>query len=65
MIPAPGLFHSRIQVVEVAEKLVETVYGRQVRITVTQVVLAELAGDVPPVLQQLSDGGRPLGDALG
>ena len=35
-----------VQVVEVAEELVEAVHGRQVLVAVAEVVLAELAGDV-------------------
>ena len=35
-----------IQVVEIAEELIESVHGRQVRVAVAQVVLAELAGGV-------------------
>ncbi|MNZ60696.1 hypothetical protein D3C78_787700 [compost metagenome] len=41
--------------VEVAEKLIETVVGRQVFVAVTQVVLAELAGGITLRLQRLSD----------
>ena len=44
-----------IQVVEVAEELVEAVVGRQHVVQVAKVVLAELAGRVPLILQQGGD----------
>jgi hypothetical protein len=44
-----------VQVVEVAEELVEAVVRRQVLVLVPQVVLAELAGGVAPGLQQAGD----------
>ena len=53
-----------VQVVEVAEELVESVHRRQVRVAVAQVVLAELAGGVALRLQQIGDGGCPVGNAL-
>ncbi len=53
-----------VQVVEVAEELVEPVHGRQVRVAVAQVVLAELAGGVALLLEQVGDGGRPVRYAL-
>jgi hypothetical protein len=40
-----------VQVVEVAEELVEPVVGRQELVLVTEVVLAELAGGVAERLQ--------------
>ena len=46
----------RIEVVEVAEELVEAVRGRQELVLVAQVVLAELAGRVAQRLQHLGDG---------
>ena len=49
-----GLFLG-VQVVEVSEKLVEAVHGRQVFVAVAQVVLAELAGRVAQRLEQLGD----------
>ena len=45
----------RVQVVEVAEELVEAVGGGQELVAVAQVVLAELAGDVTQRLEQLGD----------
>jgi hypothetical protein len=45
-----------VQVVEVAEELVEAMRGRQVLVHVPQVVLAELAGGVAQGLQELGDG---------
>ena len=53
-----GLFLG-VQVIEVAEELVETVHGRKVRITVAQVVLAELAGRVALARQDPGNGGIP------
>ena len=44
-----------VQVVEVAEELVEPVHGRQVLVPVAEVVLAELPGGVAERLQQLRD----------
>ena len=45
-----------VEVVQVAEELVEPVRGRQVLVQVAEVVLAELAGRVPQWLEQLGDG---------
>ena len=45
-----------VQVVEVAEELVEAVVGRQVLVVVAEVVLAELAGGVALGLEQTGDG---------
>ena len=45
-----------VQVIEVAEELVEAVHGRQVFVAVAEVVLAELAGGVAERLQQFGDG---------
>ena len=45
-----------VQVVEVAEEFVEAVIGRQHLVAVTEVVLAELAGDVTERLEQPGDG---------
>ena len=45
-----------VEVVEVAEELVEPVDRRQVLVQVAEVVLAELAGGVAVVLEQLGDG---------
>ena len=53
-----------VQVVEVAEELVEAVHRRQVRVAVAEMVLAELAGGVALLLQQVGDRRRPVGDAL-
>ena len=51
--------------IQVAEKLIEAVNGRQKFVQVTQMVLAELAGCVALVLKQVGDGNRfplqPLG----
>ena len=45
-----------VQVVEVAEELVEAVGGRQELVLVAEVVLAELAGGVAQVLERRGDG---------
>ena len=44
-----------VQVVEVAEELVEPVDGRQELVLVTEMVLAELPGRVAVVLEELGD----------
>ncbi len=46
----------RVQVVEVAEELVEAVRRRQELVAVAEMVLAELAGDVAERLQDVGDG---------
>jgi hypothetical protein len=48
-----------VQVVEVAEELVEAVVGRQVLVAVAEVVLAELAGHVAVRLEQPAMVGSP------
>ena len=50
-----GVFH-RIEVIEVAEELVEAVDGRQELVEIAEVVLAELAGGVSHGLQHRRDG---------
>ena len=49
-------FFLRVQVVQVAQELVEAVVGRKHFVAVAQVILAELAGHVAVVLQQTRDG---------
>ena len=49
-------FFLGVQVIEVAEELVEAVHGRQVFVAVAEMVLAELAGGVAERLEQLGDG---------
>ena len=44
-----------VEVVEVAEELVEAVVGRQIFVAVAEMVLAELAGRVAERLQRLGD----------
>jgi hypothetical protein len=44
-----------VQVVEVAEELVEPVHGRQIFVAIAEVVLAELPGGVAKRLQELRD----------
>jgi len=53
-----------IQVVEVAEELIEAVHGGQELVPVAQMVLAELAGGITERLQQFRDRriGRPKAD---
>ena len=48
-----------VEVVEVAEELVEPVNGRQMLVAVAEVVLAELPGGVAEVLQELADATDP------
>jgi hypothetical protein len=48
---------TRIQVIKNAEKLVETVSGRQMFVPVAQVVLSELPGHVTLILQHPRKGG--------
>ena len=45
-----------VEVIEIAEELVEAVHGRQVLVPIAEVVLAELAGGVAERLEQLGDG---------
>ena len=52
-----------VEVVEVAEELVEAVDGRQRLVAVADVVLAELAGGVAEVLEQAADRGIELAHA--
>src|SRR5262249_46301527 len=49
-------FFLGVQVIEVAEKLIEAMVGGQELVLVAQMVLAELTGDVALRLQQLGDG---------
>ncbi len=51
-----GLFLG-VQVIEVAEELVEAVDGGEIFVPIAEVVLAELAGGVAERLEQLGDGG--------
>ena len=55
----------RVEVVEVAEELVEAVDRRQELVQVAQVVLAELAGGVAHRLQRRRDGRRLAGMPIG
>ena len=45
-----------VQVIEVTEKFVKSMHGRQVFIAIAEMVLAELAGGVADGLQQVGDG---------
>jgi len=51
--------------IEVAEELIEAVIGRQHLVSITEMVLAELAGRVAKRLQQFRDGRVFLRHALG
>ena len=42
-----------VEVIQVAEELVEAVHGRQMFVAVAEMVLAELAGRIAEVLQEL------------
>jgi hypothetical protein len=44
-----------VEVMEVAEELVEDVHGRQVLVAVAQGILAELPGRVAETLQEFGD----------
>src|SRR5262249_28748638 len=55
IIDALRLFFS-VQVVKIAEELVEAMGGGQVFVEVAEVILAELAGRVAQRLEQLGDG---------
>ncbi|GJE44654.1 hypothetical protein AEGHOMDF_3843 [Methylobacterium soli] len=54
-----------VEVVEVAEELVEPVHGRQRLVAVADVVLAELAGGVAEVPEQAADGRVELAHSHG
>ena len=45
-----------VEVIEIAEKFVEPVHGRQKFVAIAEMVLAELAGGVAERLQQFRDG---------
>jgi hypothetical protein len=45
-----------IQVIKIAKELVETVNGGQVFVSIAEMVLAELSGDVAKRFQQLGNG---------
>ena len=53
-----------VEVVEIAEELVEAVIGRQVLVLIAQVVLAELPGRVTLRLQRIGDRRHPVRDAV-
>ena len=59
-----GIFH-RIQVIEVAEELIEAVDGRQELVEVAQVVLAELARGIAHRFEDRRDGRRLRGMPIG
>src|SRR6478609_6364310 len=47
-----------IEVVKIAEELIETMHGRQVFVEVAEVILAELPGGVSLLLEQIGDRDR-------
>ena len=53
-----------VEVVEVAEELVEAVLGRQMLVAVAEMVLAELAGRIALRLHDVGDGRHPVLDAM-
>ena len=52
-----------VEMVEIAEELVEAVHGRQRLVAVADMVLAELAGGIAEVLEQAADRGIELAHA--
>ena len=50
-----GLFFG-VEVVEIAEELIETVHRRQMLVTIAEMVLAELTGAITLVLHGAGDG---------
>src|SRR3990170_4495531 len=58
-----GLFLS-VEVVEIAEELVEPMHRRQMLVAVAEVVLAELARRIALCLEQVGDRRRPIRNAL-
>ncbi len=57
-------FLLRVQMVEVAEELIEAMHRRQMRVLVAEMVFAELAGGVALRLEQVGDRRRPIRNAL-
>src|SRR5262245_25635862 len=53
-----------VEMIEVAEELVEAVVGRQMLVVVAEMVLAELAGRVALGLQDVGNGGHPILNAM-
>ena len=51
-----------VEVIQVAQELVETVIGRQMFIPVSQVIFAELTGGITPGLEHLGDSDIPILD---
>ena len=62
VVGVSGILH-RVQVIEVAEELVEAVDGRQVLVAIAEVVLAELAGGVAHRLERGRDRRRLVRNA--
>ena len=59
-----GVFH-RVEVIEIAEELIEAVHRRQKLVQVAQMVLAELAGGIAHRLQRRRDRRRLAGMPIG
>jgi hypothetical protein len=53
-----------IQVIQALEELIEAMVGRQVLVSVAEVILAELGCHVALLFQQVGDGRHPVGDAV-
>src|ERR1700679_3065761 len=49
-------FFFGVQVIEIAKELVETVYGRQVLVSIAEMVLPELASGIAERLEHFTDG---------
>ena len=62
VVPMRRVLH-RVEVVQVAEKFVEAVHGRQKPVQIAEVVLAELAGRISHGLENLGDRDRLVRDA--
>ena len=62
IVPMRRVLH-RVQMVEVAEELIEPVHGRQEFVEIAEMVLAELAGGVSHGLEDLRDRYRLVGNA--
>src|SRR5262249_14829446 len=53
-----------VEVIKIAEELVETVHCRQEFVAVAEMILAELAGGITLRLEQFGDGRILIGEAL-
>jgi hypothetical protein len=62
-IVEPVRIRHRVEMIEVAEKLIEAVHGRQILVQVAEMVFAELPGGVAERFQHGGDRDRLFGDA--